>query len=148
MLYVMTERWPAGHTYRDVFERIKVSVTDAIAKGNHKAARVSGVGDDITERCKGLSEGFSGGAKNDITRMITDMTGQNVTIGTGVSPVVEGDTIEVYDGSGNFTDPNFLSSLEGFEALSTGWDLAMFNSTTLDFGDGVVDTVEEDEIDL
>ena len=83
-----------------MFERIKISFTDAIAKGNHKAARVSGVGDDITERCTGLSEGFSGGAKNDITRMITDMTGQNVTIETGVSPVMEGDTIEVYDGVG------------------------------------------------
>lgn len=146
MLYVMTERWPAGHTYRDVFERIKVSVTDAIAKGNHKASRVSGDGDDITERCKGLSEGFSGGAKNDITRMITDMTGQNVTIGTGVSPVMEGDTIEVYDGTGNFNDPNFLTSFEGFEALSTGWDLAMFNGSNLDFGDGAAESVVDPEL--
>jgi hypothetical protein len=146
MLYVMTERWPAGHTYRDVFERIKVSVTDAIAKGNHKAARVSGVGGDITERCKGLSEGFSGGAKNDTTRMITDMTGQNVTIGTGVSPIMEGDTIEVYDESENFNNPNFLNSLEGFEALSTGWDLAMFTGSSSDFGDRVVDTVEGSEL--
>lgn len=146
MLYVMTERWPAGHTYRDVFERIKVTVTDAIIKGKHKTTRDSS-GDDITERCKGLNEGFSGGAKNDITRMITDMTGQKVTIGTGVSPVQESDTIEVFDGTSvNFNDPNFINGLESFEALSNGWDLAMFNGASLDFGDGGVAT--EDSLQI
>jgi hypothetical protein len=139
MLYVMTERWPAGHNYRDVFERIKVSVTDAIANGKRAVITTAGESNDVKERCRGLNEGFSGGAKNDITRMITDMTGESVTLGTGVSPALpEGSDEPPHELPAHFNinDPHFINNLEQFEALSNEWDLALFNGASFDFGEG------------
>jgi hypothetical protein len=70
----MTERWPAARKYRDVFERIKMSVTDVIAQGNHQATRAAGILDaEMTERCRTLDQGLPGAARTDYTQMITDM---------------------------------------------------------------------------
>jgi hypothetical protein len=51
MLYVIAERCPPAQKYRDVFDRIKTNVIDAIAQGNHQAKRAAGILDnDNVER--------------------------------------------------------------------------------------------------
>lgn len=74
MSYVMTERWPAARRYRDVFEQIKMSVTDVIAQGNYQATRAAGILDaEMTERCRVLGQDLHGGARTDYSQMISDM---------------------------------------------------------------------------
>lgn len=76
--------------------------------------------------------------------MITDMTGESGTIGTGVSPALDENT---HEAAPQFSTPHssFINSLEQFEALSAGWDLAMFSEGTFDFGIGDEDGLRIDE---
>lgn len=89
MLYVMTERWPSARKYRDVFERIKSSVSDLLLNGRGKRGSQSStcstigsqyvepvVDQDLQERCRGLDEAFTGRHGADFTQMISKMSGE------------------------------------------------------------------------
>jgi len=150
----MTERWPVARKYRDVFERIKASVTDVIAKGNHQATRAAGIlNEDMTERCRALDQGLPGGARTDYSQMINSMArraekkGSDTRRGTlgaqakgqnrskdneqtsrfGMWPAM----LDYGRGNGqlsNFTDAVFMDNLD-YGGLTTDWDLSMLDST-------------------
>jgi hypothetical protein len=66
MLYVIAEKYPPARKYRDVFDRIKTNVVDAIAKGNHEAMRAAGILDnEMTEQCRALDEGLTSTVRTD-----------------------------------------------------------------------------------
>lgn len=85
MLYVMTERFPSARKYRDVFERIKTSVTDLIEQGKHQPRKtVEVLGDkEMRARFMGLDQNLTGGGRDDFTHMISEMTGENVGFWSG-----------------------------------------------------------------
>lgn len=149
MLYVMTERWPAARKYRDVFEQIKTSVTDAIVEGNHQATRAVGLIDaEVTRKCRNLDQSLSGGARSDYAKIINDMAIKPSTapetrsstldlklenfhghsssdLGSGISINSHVERIQI-PGSANFAFMNDLNDFDDFEGMTTGWDPSMW----------------------
>ncbi|KAI1774282.1 fungal-specific transcription factor domain-containing protein [Hypoxylon cercidicola] len=77
MLYIMTDRWPLGPKYRDVFESLQELVTKAIPRASHQdaSAAARAVDFDVIEWERELDLGFTGGIRNDISQMIASITG-------------------------------------------------------------------------
>jgi hypothetical protein len=74
MLYAIAERYPPTHKYRDVFDRIKTNVIDAIAKGGHEATRTAGILDnEVTEQCRALDESLISTVRTDYLQIINDL---------------------------------------------------------------------------
>ena len=155
MLYVMAERWPAARKYRDVFEQIKMSVTDVIVKGNHQATRAAGILDaEGIKRCRALDQALPGGARTDYAQMISDMAKEQGHVVFDPKPKImktssaipqetsypikdslwSGGTVESHTGSmqmSGFTDSNFtMSSLDDLESWTTEWDPTMWDTAT------------------
>lgn len=69
----MTERWQPARKYRDIFERIKSNVMDAIAQGNHQPTRTVGLADPVmTEPGRTFSNDFLPAARVDYAQMVMD----------------------------------------------------------------------------
>jgi len=74
MLYVIAERCPPAQKYRDVFDRIKTNVIDAIAQGNHQATRAAGILDnEMAKQCRALDEGLTSTVRIDYSQIISDL---------------------------------------------------------------------------
>ncbi|KAH8899855.1 hypothetical protein GQ53DRAFT_203201 [Thozetella sp. PMI_491] len=84
LLYVITERYPSARKYRDIFERIKTTITTLIARGEHRPQNPVDVDADMRERFASL-EGSWGmaGIAADFNQMISQMTGQEMPGGMG-----------------------------------------------------------------
>lgn len=78
ILYVMTEKWPAGKKYRDLFESVKSSVLDAISEGKHVPRTAVATMDNGTKTILySLQESpTADNMYDDLNTMISDMTGQ------------------------------------------------------------------------
>lgn len=71
----MTERFPSARKYRDVFERIKKSITELIASGKHQPRHAVEVVDaDTLNQFTGMDQGLMGNSQADLTQMINEMT--------------------------------------------------------------------------
>jgi hypothetical protein len=81
ILYVMTERWPAGIKYRDLFESVKKSVLDAIAEGKHfPRTAVSSMKEGMQTTLQSLQvDNTTEHIRDDLEQMISDMTGEEVS---------------------------------------------------------------------
>lgn len=81
LLYIVTERYPSARKYRDVFERIKKSITDIIAQGKHEPRHPVHLDPSVQE---GVPK-FQGhwepdmGMGNEYNFMINNMIGNPVT---------------------------------------------------------------------
>lgn len=142
--------------YRDVFERIKVSVTDLVAQGNHQATISRGIlNEETTERCRALDQGLPGGARTDYSQIISRMARDRAKIGSPAMRGIQrsqskGQTksqenennlrLGMWPGAmleygkphgqmSNFVDSSFRDSLEDMDVLVTDWDLAMMEGT-------------------
>jgi hypothetical protein len=74
MLYVIAERYPPAHKYRDVFDRIKTNVINAISHGDHETTRSTGILDnEVTEQARELDEGLTSTVRTDYSQIITDL---------------------------------------------------------------------------
>jgi hypothetical protein len=74
MLYVMADRSPTAQNYRDVFERIKMNIYDAIEGDSSQTSRETGVLDEQTAgRCRTLNDGLLDTVKTDYEQIITDL---------------------------------------------------------------------------
>jgi hypothetical protein len=80
ILYVMTEKWPGGKKYRDLFESVKKSVLDAIAEGKHiPRTAVTSMKDDMQITLQNLQvDTTTESIPVDLEQMISDMTGEAV----------------------------------------------------------------------
>lgn len=78
ILYVMTEKWPAGKKYRDLFESVKSSVLDAISEGKHlPRTAVATMNSGTKTILYSLQESpTADNMYDDLNTMICDMTGQ------------------------------------------------------------------------
>lgn len=158
MLYVMTERWPAGRKYRDVFERIKLTFGDLATQKKTtqgQSLETAAIESELRDRCKDLAQGFYGGGQDDFTQMFSEMTGErqrwdlNEVIAT-TSNEEKRQSIaagEIRDQAEinplRFPDigpmkawsygSDALSSngLQYYEGLISGWDLDMMDPTNL-----------------
>ncbi|KAF3016104.1 hypothetical protein E8E14_002041 [Neopestalotiopsis sp. 37M] len=82
LLYIVTERYPSARKYRDVFERIKKSITDIIAQGKHEPRHPVHLDPSIQEgvaKFQGHWEPDMGGMGNEYNFMINNMIGNPVT---------------------------------------------------------------------
>lgn len=150
MLYVIAERYSPAQKYRDVFDRIKTNVIDAIAQGNHQATRAAGILDkEMAEQCRALDEGLASTVRSDYSQIISDLAKdrQRVESDTRVDPSnrqtrgIVGDNREpprfdfsmlsgtIMDNGlgyahGSFIDSMFIDNLEDINGLmGADWDL-------------------------
>jgi hypothetical protein len=73
ILYVMTEKWPAGKRYRDLFESVKKSVLDEISGEKHiPRTAVTSMREHMQTSLNGLQVDTA------TEQMISDMTGGTV----------------------------------------------------------------------
>ncbi len=79
LLYIITERYPSARKYRDIFERIKTTITSLIARGEHRPRGPVDMDADMRVRCAAL-EGSWGmtGIGADFSQMISQMTGREI----------------------------------------------------------------------
>lgn len=119
MLYVMTERLPSARKYRDVFERIKSSVLEIIAKGQQPRKQVESWGEEMKESCRGLESGMEVGVggREEFTWMIGEMTGSSaIRMGTGsmiASDNQNGKSVDHMFGNG--------TGIEDYGGLGNDW---------------------------
>jgi len=73
----MTEKWPAGKRYRDLFESVKKSVLDAVSAEKHiPRTAVPAIKEHIQTSFKSLQvETAADPFRDDLEQMISDMTG-------------------------------------------------------------------------
>lgn len=81
ILYVMTEKWPGGKKYRDLFESVKTSVLDAIAEGKHiPRTAVTSMKVDMQISLQKLQvDTLIESVPDDLEQMISDMTGESIS---------------------------------------------------------------------
>lgn len=138
ILYVMTEKWPAGRKYRDLFESIKKSVLDAIAEGKHNPrTAVTSMKNDMQNTLHGIQVNTTTESiREDLEQMISDMTGEPICFWNDVdmNTGLEDDKIfEATMDSSRIVTPN-----------GTGWEPS---DSSLWFGAGFVDP-EINNVDL
>lgn len=80
ILYVMTEKWPAGKRYRDLFESVKKAVLDAISEEKHiPRTAVTSMKEQMHTSLKSLQVNTATECvRDDLEQMISDMTGGSV----------------------------------------------------------------------
>lgn len=80
LLYIITERYPSARKYRDIFERIKTSILELIARGEHQPRNPVGLDADMRARVTNLggSLGMMGGMGAEYSHMMGAMIGQPV----------------------------------------------------------------------
>lgn len=78
ILYVMSDKWPAGRRYRDLFESVKKSVLDAIGEGKHMPRpAVTSMKDGMKTTLQSLPiDPAKESINHDVEQMLCDMTGQ------------------------------------------------------------------------
>lgn len=87
ILYVIAERYPSARKYRDVFDRTKTCVIDAIAKETHESARATGILDnEMTEQCRALDEGLTSTVRTDYSQIISSLAKDRQEVGLGTRP--------------------------------------------------------------
>ncbi|RDW66373.1 hypothetical protein BP6252_10008 [Coleophoma cylindrospora] len=135
MLYVIAERCPPAQKYRDVFDRIKTNVIDAIAQGNHQSTRMTGILDnEMTERCRELDEGLASTVRTDYSQIISDLAKDRRRIESADNGntarldfnMLSGPMMDYGLGyaHGSFMDYAFMDNLEEFNGLmSADWEL-------------------------
>jgi hypothetical protein len=77
VLFVITERWPAAKKYRDAFEAVKQNVIDPLANGKSHGPRQAIL---LLKSVipSGLPSADMGEDWQEFSRIVTDMSGQNV----------------------------------------------------------------------
>lgn len=77
LLYIIAERYPSSRKYRDLYERVKTSLTKDNGTGLHVqyAARTQ-LAAGTPEYYQGLNDSWSYPVTDDFTRMLYDMTAQ------------------------------------------------------------------------
>jgi hypothetical protein len=144
MLYVMTERFPSARKYRDVFENIKTSVTEIIAKSQTQPRkRIASFNSDMKEKCRGLESGFDVGVSRDqFTFMIGEMTGKNFDF-TSMSNRMSDDG-ESSSKKRAAVDPltqsaaeiSFDSGMFDYEPLGDEWSMPLVDGQAIGSEDG------------
>lgn len=132
MLYVMTERFPSARKYRDVFERIKLSVFAIIEQGKQQPARKLSWGDDMRARCVGLESGLDmGGGKEEFSWMIGEMTGSAAISGQNSATIqVQQSDMQVNGQSTN----GFANGLDEYMNLDADWSTLMVDTGDMNGG--------------
>lgn len=82
MLYVMTERWPEGRKYRDLFEVVKKSLLEAIDEGHHiPRSAVASLKNGMQTPWQQLQiDTTVESVTDDLEQMIGDMTGEAMSV--------------------------------------------------------------------
>lgn len=78
---MITERWPAAKKYRDIFEAVKQNVIDPLANGKSHGPRQA-ISLLKTVIPSGLPSVDMGEGRQEFSRIVTDMSGQNVDFDT------------------------------------------------------------------
>lgn len=150
MLYVIAERYPPAHKYRDVFDRIKTNVIDAITRGNHQVTGAAGILDNETaQQCRALDEDLTSTVRTDYAQIISNLAKdrQRIEPSTKVDPtncqvrglvgdnghtprfdfsMLSGPVMDYGLGyaHGGFIDSAFMDNLEDLNGfMSTNWDI-------------------------
>lgn len=76
LLYIIAERYPSSRKYRDLFERIKNSLTQDNGTGPHVQYAQTQLAAGTPEYYQGLSDSWLYPVTDDFTRMLYDMTAQ------------------------------------------------------------------------
>jgi hypothetical protein len=164
MLYVMTVRYPSARKYRDVFEDIKTSVKKVMTKPNsidQGKINITCFDDGMKENIRTLETGFgSGGAREEFTWMIRELTGETSNVVGSIPNVVNRDTEPSCSsqmaqkhpmeegllfsgnegGERNPTEPNFDSTIYDYGNLPADWSMPTVGGESLapqgvDYGD-------------
>lgn len=134
MLYVIAEKCPPAQKYRDVFDRIKTNVIDAMAQGNHQVYRAAGVLDnEMTEQCRELDHGLASTVRTDYSQIISDLAKDRGRIqsrnneharlhfNTPLGPIMDSGLGYIH---GSFMDYAFMDNLEDLNGLmGTNWEI-------------------------
>ncbi len=87
ILFIITERLPAARKYRDIFEQIRKSVMDLVARGKHQSRQAVDMEAEVQEPLHTFDENILGNrGRDDFTHMINEMTGDNMNFGYHFGP--------------------------------------------------------------
>ncbi len=79
ILYVVTERWRPNQRYRDTFERVKRTIFDHLAGGNHEPRVALELGGSETRSIlHDLGQEFAGNAMWGLTHLFADISGEQL----------------------------------------------------------------------
>lgn len=128
VLYVMSEKWPAGKRYRDLFESVKKSVLDAISAQKHVSRTVvTSMKENTEESLRNFQVETSSmqghRIRDDLEQMISDMTGGAAGFWD------EADVMEM-DGGTDFSAQLGMGggSLGGLSAGGVDWEASDSNN--------------------